>query len=284
MNDIISQPMNDIISQPMNDIQCKLINIISQPINKYKIIYSVLYLCIIIIIGVFMYWDAVYKGAKKLSRCSNISKIIDENYYNETPYVYNIIIVNTKNIKKPQDYVIKITYDFNKMLTNIEYGNTTNEEKVFIYRINDYASIMEDINELQIKKDAYKTRYDETKTNGDYNNYSKASVEYTLLANSVEGKKAIELNKIKAFDSKFKYKYYNLEKMERDVIEDINVRINSNDYKYYAVDNNNNIIHTYTTNELIKLTKEFSTNENYPINIIDYIIFSKIQQKNNIDI
>jgi hypothetical protein len=72
--------------------------------------------------------------------------------------------------------------------------------------------------------------------------------------------------------------------MERDVIEDINVRINSNDYKYYAVDNNNNIIHTYTTNELIKLTKEFSTNENYPINIIDYIIFSKIQQKNNIDI
>ena len=268
----------------MNDIQCKLINIISQPINKYKIIYSALYLCIIIIIGVFMYWDGVYKGAKKLSKCGNISKIIDENYYNETPYVYNIIIVNTKNIKKPQDYVIKITYDFNKMITNIKYGNTNNEEKVFIYRINDYASIMEDINELNIKRELLKKTYDETKANSDFNKYKAASVEYTLLANSVDGKKAIELDKIKAFDSKFKYKYYNLEKMERDVIEDINVKINSNDYKYYAVDNNYNIIHSYTTNELIKLTKEFSNNEYYPINIIDYIIFSKIQQKNNIDI
>ena len=53
----------------MNDIECKLINIISQRINVYKLIYSAIYLCIIIIIGTFIYWDAVYKGAKKLSKC-----------------------------------------------------------------------------------------------------------------------------------------------------------------------------------------------------------------------
>jgi hypothetical protein len=79
----------------------------------------------------FIYWDIIYKGAKKYSKCNNISKIIDENYYNETPYVYNIIIINTKNIKKPSDFIIKITYDFNKMVTYIEYGNTEDEKKYF---------------------------------------------------------------------------------------------------------------------------------------------------------
>lgn len=268
----------------MNDIQCKLINIISQRINIYKLIYSVIYLCIIIIIGTFIYWDAVYKGAKKLSKCKNISKIIDENYYNETPYVYTIIIVNTKKINKPEDYIIKITYDFNKMITTIDYGNTTNEENIFIYRFNDYASIMDDLNELEKRKNLLEVRYKLTKKKLDLDNYKQVSIQYSLLATSADGKKAIELNKMKAFDSKFQYKYYSLEKMESNIIEDINIKINSNDYKYYAVDNNYNIIRSYTTNELIKFTREFSKNEHFPITIIDYIVFSKIQQKNNIDI
>jgi hypothetical protein len=268
----------------MNDIECKLINIISQRINVYKLIYSAIYLCIIIIIGTFIYWDAVYKGAKKLSKCNNISKIIDENYYNETPYVYTIIIVNTKNINKPQDYIIKITYDFHKMITTIDYGNTKNEDNVFIYRINDYASIMDDLKELDKIKNSLELRYKETKTKKNLENYKQVSIKYSLLANSADGKKAIELDKMKAFDSKFKYKYYSLERLESDIIEDINIKINSNDYKYYAVDSNYNIIRSYTTNELIKFTREFSKNEHFPITIIDYIVFSKIQQKNNIDI
>ena len=268
----------------MNDIQCKLINIISQRINTYRLIYSAIYLCIIIIIGVFIYWDAVYKGEKKLSKCNNISKIIDENYYNETPYVYNIIILNTKKINKPSDYIIKITYYFNKMTTTINYGNTTNEEDVFIYRINDYASIMEEINNLAKQKETLEVNYKETKTRTDLNNLKKASSDYNLLINRVDSKKAIELDKKKAFDPKFKYKYYNLENMKSEIIDDINIKINSNDYKYYAVDNNYNIRRSYTTKELINFTREFSKNEHYPSKIIDYIIFSKIQQKNNIDI
>ena len=72
--------------------------------------------------------------------------------------------------------------------------------------------------------------------------------------------------------------------MNPDIVQGISTLINSNDYKYYAVDKNYNIIHSYTTTELIKFTKAYSKNINFPITIIDYIIFSKLQQKNNINI
>ncbi len=72
--------------------------------------------------------------------------------------------------------------------------------------------------------------------------------------------------------------------MNSDIIEDISTKINSANYKYYAIDNNYNIINSYTTNELIKFTKGYSNNSYYPITIIDYIIFSKMHQKYNINL
>ena len=262
------------------DFQCQLINIITQKKDIYKLIYSVLYLCIIIMICTFIYWDSIYKSAKKYSKCNNISKIIDENYYNETPYVYNIIIINTKNIKKLSEFIIKITYDFHKMVTYIEYGNTEDEKNIFIYRINDYIAIIKEINKLEKKKDSLKN----SKKNVDLVEYNKIALEYSELIKTDEGKKALELNNSKDFINSFKYTYYNLDLMTTDIIEDISRKINSNDYKYYAVDKNYNIIQSYTTNELIKFTKGYSNNPYYPITIIDYIIFSKMHQKYNIDI
>jgi hypothetical protein len=260
------------------DLQCQLINIITQKKDIYKLIYSALYLCIIIMICTFVYWDTIYKDAKKYSKCNNISKIIDENYYNETPYVYNIIIINTKNIKKLSEFIIKITYDFNKMVTYIEYGNTEDEENIFIYRINDYISILKEIKELEIEKERLKSISKKS------NEYNKIALKYTELINTNEGKKALELNNNKVFIDSFNYKYYNLDLMNTDIIEDISTKINSPNYKYYAVDKNYNIIQSYTTNELIKFTKEYSNNPYYPITIIDYIIFSKMHQKYNINI
>ena len=266
------------------DIQCQLINIITQKKDIYRLIYSVLYLCIIIIICTLVYWDTIYKDAKKYSKCNNISKIIDENYYNETPYVYNIIIINTKNIKKPSDFIIKITYDFNKMVTYIEYGNTEDEKNIFIYRINDYIAILKEINKLEKKKNALDIILKKSKKNVDLVEYNKVALEYTNLINTDEGKKALELNNNKVFIDSFKYTYYNLDLMNTDIIEDISRKINSNNYKYYAVDKNYNIVQSYTTNELIKFTKGYSNNPYYPITIIDYIIFSKMHQKYNINI
>ena len=268
----------------IDDFQCKLISILKQDKYIYRLIYSVLYLCIIIIIGIFFYWDTIYKNAKKYSKCNNISKIIEDNYYNETPYIYNIIIINTKKIKKPSDYVIKITYDFNKMIVDVDYGNMDGEENIFLYRNNDYAGIIKSIEELKKTMSELNKIYKKSNDNSDLLLYNKAAIEYSLLINSKDGKKALELNNDKDFINSFGYKYFNLEKMDYDTIEDISTRINSNDYKYYAVDKNYNIVHSYTTNELIKFTKEYSNNTNYPIAIIDYIIFSKIQQKNNINI
>jgi hypothetical protein len=244
----------------------------------------VLYLCIVIIIGIFFYWDTIYKNAKKYSKCNNISKIIDDNYYNETPYIYNIIIINTKKIKKPSEYIIKITYNFNKMIVDVDFGSMEGEENIFMYRNNDYAGIIKTIEELKETMSELNKLYKKSNDNSDLLLYNKTAIEYSELINSKDGKKALELNNDKDFINSFGYKYFNLEKMTYDTIEDISTRINSNDYKYYAVDKNYNIVHSYTTNELIKFTKEYSTNTNYPIAIIDYIIFSKIQQKNNINI
>jgi len=268
----------------MSDFQCQLINIITQKKDIYRLVYSVLYLCIIIMICIFAYWDIIYKKAKKYSKCNNISKIIDELYYSETPYIYNIIIINTNNIKKPADFIIKITYDFNNMTTNIEYGKTDNEENIFIYRKNDYMDILEDIKKLEEKKEILNKISKISKKNDDILIYNNTAIEYSLLINSEDGKKALELNNNKEFIDTFKYMYYNLDIMNHGIIEDISTKINSNNYKYYAVDKNYNIIHSYTTDELIKFTKEFSNNSNYPITIIDYIIFSKTHQKNNINI
>ena len=265
----------------MEVFQCQLINIITQKKEIYRLLYSVLYLCIILIFGIFIYWDTIYKTAKKYSKCNNISKIIDENYYNDTPFVYTIIIINTKMIKKPEEYIIKITYDFNKMVTNIEYGNSEGNEEVFIYRINNYITIYDKIKYLEEKKNLQSEIVKENRDRRDeLIIYNKITVEYSTLINSKEGKKALEINNKYNFMNSFEYNYFNLNNMSSDIIEDISLNINSNDYKYFAVNKNFKITYSYTTNELIKFTKEYSKNKNYPITIIDYIIFSKLQQQN----
>jgi hypothetical protein len=241
-------------------------------------------------IGVFLYWDTIYKTARKLSKCNNISKIIDENNHTGTPFIYTIVIVDTKNIKKLADYIVKITYDFNKMETNIEYGNTKGTddgesgESVFVYRMNDYLTILEDLKALEKKKNELSVIMKQTNKRSDLDEYNKIALEYTRIMKTPEGKKAIELNNNGGFINSFNYKYFNLQSMKPDVIENISLRINSNNYKYYAVDKNYNIIYSYTSSELIDFTKNYSKNSNYPITIIEHIIFSKIQQGKNINI
>jgi len=276
----------------MENLQCQIINIITHKSGStgaagILLIYSVLYLCIIIMIGIFLYWDTIYKTARRCSKCNTISKIIDENNYTETPYVYTIVIVNTSKIKKLNDYVVKIIYDFNKMETNIEYGNTKgndSSESVFVYRMNDYLTILEDLKALEKKKNELNILMKQTNKRSDLDEYNKIALEYTRVMKTDEAKKAIELNNNGGFINSFNYKYFDLQNMKADVIENISLRINSNTYKYYAVDKNYNMIYSYTSSELINFTKNYSKNPNYPITIIDHIIFSKIQQGKNINI
>lgn len=265
---------------------CQLINTITQPFDITIFVYSVLYLCIIIMIGIFLYWDTIYKTAKKYSKCNNISKIIDESVYTETPYVYTIVIINTKRIKKLSEYIIKITYDFNKMDTSIEYGNMEGEDTIFKHRINDYKEISKRIIDLETQK----KELEKLTTRDEAQNVKLRDIKLELLEtkNTDEGKIAYSLKdleeKDRTFHNSFNYNYLNLTTMKSDIIEDISTRINSNDYKYYAVDKDFKMIHSYTTSELIKFTKGYSQNEYYPMSIIDYIIFSKLQRDKNINI
>jgi hypothetical protein len=288
--DVVKRVFRYGIETVSETIPCQLINTITHASNITLLMYSVLYLCIIIMIGIFVYWDTIYKTAKKSSKCNNIAKIIDENVYTETPYVYTIIIINTKRIKKLSEYIIKITYDFNKMETRIEYGNTEGEDAIFQYRINDYKRVLEDINAL---KKQQKGLEEATTAKDEVYRAEKKRITLELLElqNSDEGKKAIQLETLqsgsddkKKFYDSFDYNYIDLNTMKPDVIDDLSIKINSNTYKYYAVDKDYNMIQSYTTSELIKFTKGFSDNVNYPMSIIDYIIFSKIQRDKNVNI
>ena len=263
---------------------CQLINTITQPFDITIFVYSVLYLCIIIMIGIFLYWDIIYKTAKNYSKCNNISKIIDESVYTETPYVYTIVIINTKRIKKLSEYIIKITYDFNKMDTNIEYGNTEGEDTIFQYRIHDHKAILEEIKILESRETALKALL--TRDESVNAELSEIKLRLFEIKNTEEGKIANSLQSVETqtFYASFNYNYLNLTTMKPNIIEDLSTRINSNDYKYYAVDKDFKMIHSYTTSELIKFTKGYSQNENYSTSIIDYILFSKLQRDKNINI
>lgn len=290
------EKIKDIYNIFIEPVPCQLINTITHTLNITLFVYSVLYLCILAMIGVFVYWDTIYKTAKKQSKCNNISKIMDESVYTETPYVYTIIIINTKRIKKLSEYIIKIKYDFNKMETSIEYGNTEGEDAIFQYRINDYTSVLEDIEALEKQKKDLDVIVPPatTVTKDAVYRAEKSRIELELmeLKGSSEGKKALELQRLQEGDDKktktfydtFNYNYFNLNTMKPDLIDGLSTRINSNTYKYYAVDKDFNMIQSYTTSELIQFTKGYSDNVNYSMSIIDYIIFSKLQQDKNVNI
>jgi hypothetical protein len=177
------------------------------------------------------------------------------------------------------------------MDTSIEYGNMEGENTIFQYRINDYRAIIEEVDILEKRKDELEKNI--ANTDEDNNELSSIKLRLIEIMNTDEWKKAKkylvplkvkDLNEqLKLYDS-FDYKYINLTTMKPDIIDDISTRINSNNYKYYAVDKDFKMVHSYTTSELIKFTKGYSQNENYPMSIIDYIIFSKIQRDENINI
>jgi hypothetical protein len=175
------------------------------------------------------------------------------------------------------------------MDTSIEYGNMEGEDTIFQYRINDHKAISEEINTLEKQKIALNDI--SSKTVDQETELKDIKLRLLDIKNTDEGKKAYsllpleDLDKDKqTFHDSFDYKYLNLTTMKPDIIEDISTRINGNNYKYYAVDKDFKMIHSYTTSELIKFTKGYSQNENYPISIIDYIIFSKLQRDKNINI
>lgn len=210
-------------------LQYQSYNVYINDINYYKIFYNIFFILIIVIIATVLYWDTIYKTAKKTSKCYEISKIIEENANNKTPFLYTFIIFNNDNIDKSiSKYFLKIIYDFKKMKTTIDYGNDDGNDNDLIANYKP-----KDISSQQPIEYNVKTRYK-------------------------------------------KFYYFDLKMMKSNYIDNINVDVlNSDIYRYLSIDANNKVVKNYSSNTLLKFTKEYSMNENYNTSIVYDILFAK---------
>jgi len=97
-------------------------------INSLELLFNILLISIIFILSIVLYWDNIYFDAKKLSKCGRILRIIEDNTFKKKPYVYSIILIDNNSLDtKPSNNILKITYDFMKMKTIIEYNKTNSK-------------------------------------------------------------------------------------------------------------------------------------------------------------
>ena len=161
-------------------IQYQLYNVYKSKIGYYDILFNFTFVFIVIILSIVLYWDSVYKNAKKISNCNNITKIIEENKVSKTPYIYNIIIINHDKISlSSHNFLIKIVYNFKSKTTKIQYGTDTGtDNNVFNSMGPEYDKILNTVKMLEdddSNNENIKNKY--------LNNYNKL---YDLITKSDE--------------------------------------------------------------------------------------------------
>jgi hypothetical protein len=235
---------DNVILRSYFSLQYQLFNVYNTNIDYYKVFYNIFFVSIVVIISTVLYWDTIYKTAKKTSKCYEISKIIEENINKSlsSQFLYTIIIFNNDKIDKSiSKYFLKITYDFKKMKTTIDYGNDNGRDNDLIanYKPNNEAS---------------------QKLIGELNTIS-------------DNPQPVVYKKNEAYK---KFYYFDLKFMKSAYLEGINTDIlNSDIYSYISIDANNKVVKNYSSNTLLKFTKEYSMNENYNTSIIYDILFAK---------
>ena len=176
-------------------IQYQLYDVYKSKIGYYDILFNFTFVFIIMIMSIVLYWDSVYKNAKKISNCNNIIKIIEENKVSKTPYIYNIIIINHDKISlSSHNYLIKIIYNFKSKKTKIEYGTDTGtDNNVFNSMGPEYDKILNTVKMLEddsSNNENIKNKY--------LNNYNKL---YDLITKSDEiDEKNLNINFLDLFD------------------------------------------------------------------------------------
>ena len=176
-------------------IQCQLYDVYKSKIGYYDILFNFTFVFIIMIMSIVLYWDSVYKNAKKISNCNNIIKIIEENKVSKTPYIYNIIIINHDKISlSSHNYLIKIIYNFKSKKTKIEYGTDTGtDNNVFNSMGPEYDKILNTVKMLEDDSSNNKNIKNEY-----LNNYNKL---YDLITKSDEiDEKNLNIKLIDIFD------------------------------------------------------------------------------------
>jgi len=194
--------------------------------------------------SIVLYWDSVYKNAKKISNCNNIIKIIEENKVSKTPYIYNIIIINHDKISlSSHNYLIKIIYNFKSKKTKIEYGTDTGtDNNVFNSMGPEYDKILNTVKMLE----DYSSNNENIK-NKYLNNYNKL---YDLITKSDEiDEKNLNIKLIDIFDD-------NNNSIKNEIIEFI---------KIYDVEKAENAIKIFSkyNNKIYEDTSDINKIKNY---------------------
>ena len=224
-------------------IQYQLYNVYKSKIGYYDILFNFTFVFIIIIMSIVLYWDSVYKNAKKISNCNNITKIIEENKVSKTPYIYNIIIINHDKISlSSHNFLIKIVYNFKSKTTKIQYGTDTGtDNNVFNSMGPEYDKILNTVKMLEddnSNNENIKNKY--------LNNYNKL---YDLITKSDEiNDENLNIILIEIFDDN--------NSIKNEIIEFIKI------YDVEKADNAMNLFSKYN-NKIYEDTSDIKEIKNY---------------------
>jgi hypothetical protein len=271
--------------------------------NYNEVLFSFIFIAIISIISIVLYWDNIYTDAKKLSKCGKIINTIENNNRNKKPFIYNIIIINNDLIDTTTSkYILKITYDFMKKKTVIDYGYDNGDYKdgsepfkhtnPHIIEFNSNKWKLDSLNEDKARLTQEKTTLENKRSDTIYSakiteidaSITKITARISIIdaIDIPDAKKKLEDIKKKNDEfiiaqKKLIFYYFNLKTMKSEKIENIDANIlNEERFKYILVDDNNNKLpYDETSRDLIKFTKIYSKNEKYNINIINDIIYAK---------
>ena len=260
--------------------------------NYNEVLFSFIFIAIISIISIVLYWDNIYTDAKKLSKCGKIINTIENNNRMKKPFIYNIIIINNDLIDTTTSkYILKITYDFMKKKTVIDYGSDNGDYKdgSESFKKPDYYLELNnkkrEIKNLESRKDELNNEIKSLdRADATYNAKYKLKTEELSDVNTKITKATKDYDYIKKLNDEFitaqkklVFYYFNLKTMKSEKIENIDANIlNEEKFKYILVDDNNNKLpYDETSRDLIKFTKIYSKNEKYNINIINDIIYAK---------
>jgi len=224
-------------------IQYQLYNVYKSKIEYYDILFNFTFVFIVMILSIVLYWDSVYKNAKKISNCNNITKIIEENKVSKTPYIYNIIIINHDKISlSSHNFLIKIVYNFKSKTTKIQYGTDTGvDNNVFNSMGPEYDKILNTVKMLEDD-----SNNDENIKSKYLNNYNKL---YDLITKSDEiNDKNLNIILIEIFDDN--------NSIKNEIIEFIKI------YDVEKAENAINIFSKYN-NKIYEDTSDIKKIKNY---------------------
>jgi hypothetical protein len=110
-------------------------------IDIYQHFICLFFLLLMIFLIIIIYYDTIYKIAKNTGRCRDIDITSKINENLEYPYIYNIYIVNKKDVKKLlNNYIFYIQYNFVNKNTRIFFNNNNSNiisPVIFPYKDND---------------------------------------------------------------------------------------------------------------------------------------------------